>query len=169
MQEPNGKKASGLIIICSYHHNNTAKIAGKFSEVLNAWVLTPEKAIPARLSDYELMGFGAGIDSGMHYKPLLDLADKLPEVSKKPGFIFSTSAMQGKPKVYNDHSALRGKLQLKGYIILGEFSCKGFNTNGFLRYIGGMNKGKPDIADLRHAEEFAFSLVEKMCILQWDI
>jgi len=112
------------------------------------------------LEEYELIGFGAGIDSGRHYKPLLELVDMLPSVNKKPAFIFSTSAVQGKSKVENDHSALRQMLLSKGYMVIGEFSCKGFNTNSFLKYIGGMNKGKPDCDDLKCAEEFMLSLLE---------
>lgn len=146
----------------AHHHNNTAKIASKISEVLKAQVLTPENVIPEKLQYYELIGFGSGINSGKHYKPLLDLADRLLEVNKKPGFIFSTSAVQGKATVEKNHSLLRQKLQSKGYIVVDEFSCKGFNTNSFLKYIGGMNKGKPDSSDLKHAEEFALSLLEKM-------
>lgn len=166
MQEENkftgAAKAKGLIIVYSYHHNNTAKIAGEFSKILNVQVKTPEQVNLEELQEYDFIGFGAGIDSGMHYKPLLDFADRLPEADKKPGFIFSTSAIQGEIKVAKDHSLLRQKLQSKGYIILGEFSCKGFNTNSFLKYFGGMNKGKPDHEDLKHAEEFALSLVKKM-------
>ncbi|HYE10272.1 MAG TPA: flavodoxin family protein [Patescibacteria group bacterium] len=148
-----------LIIVYSYHHNNTLKIADEFSKVLNAQVIAPDHVILEKLEEYDLIGFGAGIDSGRHYKPMLDLADMLPEVNKKPAFIFSTSAIQGDAKVAKDHSLLRQKLQSKGYPIIGEFSCKGFNTNSFLKYFGGMNKGKPDIDDLKHAEEFALNLL----------
>ena len=66
--------------------------------------------------------------------------------------------MDEKSKVEKDHSALREKLQSKGYDIVGEFGCKGFNTNSFLKYIGGMNRGRPDAQDLRRAEAFARSL-----------
>lgn len=149
-----------LIIVCSYHHNNTLKIADEFSKVLNALVTTPDHVIPEKFEEYELLGFGAGIDSGRHYKPLLDLADKLPEVNNKPAFIFSTSAVQGAAKVAKDHAALRQKLQSKGYTIIGEFSCKGFNTNSFLKYFGGMNKGRPDSGDLKDAQEFALKLLQ---------
>jgi flavodoxin len=89
---------------------------------------------------------------------LLDLADQLPEVCKKSCFIFSTSAIMGEDKVAKDHSALRQKLKSKGYIVKGAFSCKGFNTNSFLKFFGGMNKGRPNSEDLRNAEEFALSL-----------
>ena len=148
-----------LIIVYSYHHNNTMKIAEEFSKVLGAKVIQPEQVILDELEEYDLIGFGAGIDSGRHYKPLLDLADMLPVLNKKQAFIFSTSAMLGDAKVAKDHSMLRQKLQSKGYTIIGEFSCKGFNTNSFLKYIGGMNKGKPDSSDLKNAQEFALKLL----------
>nr|WP_320027118.1 flavodoxin family protein [uncultured Acetobacterium sp.] len=147
-----------LIIIHSYHHNNTAKIADVFAEVLHAPVKRTDQVTLEELEDYDLIGFGAGIDSGSHYKELLDLADQLPEVCKKSCFIFSTSAIMGEAKVAKDHSALRQKLKSKGYIVKGEFSCKGFNTNSFLKFFGGMNKGRPNSEDLRNAEEFALSL-----------
>lgn len=158
----NEKRSQCLIIVYSYHHNNTAKIAQKFSEVLHAQVLTPKEVVIEELQNYDLIGFGSGIDSGKHYQPLLDLVDELPKVNQQLGFIFSTSAIQGHDKVQKDHSLLRGKLQSKGYQIIDEFSCKGYNTNSFLKYFGGMNKGKPDDLDCKHAEEFALNLLEKI-------
>jgi len=149
-----------LIIVYSYHHNNTAKIACEFSEVLHAEVKTPETVTMEELQAYDLIGFGAGIDSGRHYKPLLDLVDRLPNVNKKSAFIFSTSAIQGETKVKDDHSLLRQKLESKGYTLVGEFSCKGFNTNSFLKYFGGMNKGRPNSEDLKDAKEFALNILE---------
>jgi flavodoxin len=41
---------------------------------------------------------------------------------------------------------------------VGEFGCAGFNTNKFLKYFGGINKGRPNSEDLKHAEEFALKL-----------
>jgi len=150
-----------LIIVYSYHHKNTTKIADVFAEVLHAQVKTPEQVVVEELQEHDFIGFGSGIDSGKHYEQLLDLADRLPDANKKSCFIFSTSAVMGKNKVDKDHSLLRQKLQSKGYIVEGEFSCKGFNTNLFLKYFGGMNKGRPNSEDLKHAEEFALNLVKK--------
>ena len=148
-----------LVIVDSYHHCNTAKIAREFAKVLNAQVKRPGEAILEELQDYDLIGFGSGIEGGKHYKPLLDFADKLQKADNKKGFIFSTSAIQGKAKVAKDHSMLRQKLQSKGYFIAGEFSCRGFNTNSFLKYFRGMNRGKPDSEDLKHAGDFALNLL----------
>ncbi|MFX1572859.1 MAG: hypothetical protein ACFFB0_08920 [Promethearchaeota archaeon] len=42
--------------------------------------------------------------------------------------------------------------------IIDEFQCKDFNTNSFMKYFGGMNKGRPNVEDLKYAEEFAQKL-----------
>ncbi len=54
--------------------------------------------------------------------------------------------------------ALREIIQCRGCRIVGEFQCLGHNTNGFLKYFGGMNKDRPNAEDLKHAEEFALKL-----------
>ena len=148
-----------LIVVYSYHHNNTAKIAERFSQVLKADIKSPLDISYEELLPYEVIGFGAGIDSGKHYKPLLDFVENLPLAEQKSAFIFSTSAIQGVKKVDRDHALLRQTILAKGYVIIGEFSCKGYNTNSFLKYFGGMNKGRPNSEDFEHAEEFALRLI----------
>ncbi len=147
-----------LVIVFSYHHKNTEKIAQVIAKVLDAQVKSPQDTGSDELKKYDLIGFGAGIDSGKHYRELLDFANALSQVTDKKAFIFSTSGITGEKKLINDHSALRGKLQSKGYLIIDEFQCKGFNTNSFLKYFGGINKGRPNSEDLKYAEEFAMNL-----------
>ena len=149
-----------LLILYSYHHMNTEKVAKVFAKVLDAQIKTPQQIDPKELQEYSLVGFGSGIYGAKHHKLLLDLADKLPQVANKKAFIFSTSAIMGKEKVAEDHSTLRKKLQSKGYVIVDEFACKGYNTNSFLKHFGGMNKGRPNAQDLKNAEEFAENLKE---------
>ncbi len=147
-----------LLVVYSYHHNNTLKVAEVFAKVLDAKIVTPQQANPQELQGYNLIGFGAGIDSGKHYKPLLDFADQLPNVTDKRAFIFSTSGVSNPKYMTKIHTALREKLTNKGYIVVDEFNCHGFNTNSFLKMLGGMNKGRPNEEDLKHAEEFAENL-----------
>jgi flavodoxin len=151
-----------LLVLFSYHHNNTEKVAKVFAKVLDAQIKTPQQINPEELQEYGLIGFGSGIYGAKHHKLLLDLADKLPHITDKNAFIFSTSALTGKAKIAKDHSMLREKLQSKGYEILDDFQCKGFNTNSFMKYFGGMNKGRPNAEDLKHAEEFAQSLKQNL-------
>jgi flavodoxin len=147
-----------LLVVHSYHHNNTQKVAQAMAEVFDAQVKSPKETGSDELDKFDLVGFGAGIDSGKHYKELLDFVDALPQVTDKKAFIFSTSGVTGEKKLAKDHLALREKLQSKGYLIVDEFQCKGFNTNSFLKYFGGINKGRPNEEDLKHAEAFAEKL-----------
>lgn len=147
-----------LVIVYSYHHHNTERVAQCIAQVLEAAVKTPDEVNPEEISEYGLVGFGSGIYHGRHHESLLSLADRLPKVSSGKVFLFSTAAITGDAKTAKDHSELRKTLQSKGYSIAGEFGCKGYNTNSFLKYIGGMNKGRPNADDLHRAEECARGL-----------
>lgn len=152
----------------SYHHKNTQKIAEVMAKVLDAQVKSTQETGSDELKEYDLVGFGSGIDSGKHYKELLDFADALPQVAEKKAFIFSTCGAPMKfmeldreeftRYVAKNHLSLREKLQSKGYMIVDEFSCAGFNTNSFNKLFGGINKGRPNAEDLKQAEEFAQNL-----------
>lgn len=147
-----------LLVLYSYHHHNTEKIAKVFAKVLDAEIKWPKDINPGELQDYDLIGFGSGIYSAKNHEFLLKLADELSQVKEKKAFIFSTAGITGKSKATKDHSTLKDKLESKGYTIVDEFQCKGFNTNSFLRLFGGMNKGRPNAKDLENAEEFAHKL-----------
>ena len=134
--------------------------------MLDAEVKTPQQTNAEELQNFDLVGFGSGIDTGKNYKELLDFANKLPKVTDKKAFVFSTSGMpvgisgQQRVEEYTSkcHKTLKETLQSKGYMIVDEFGCAGFNTNKFLKYFGGINKGRPNSEDLKHAEEFALKL-----------
>jgi flavodoxin len=151
-----------IVIVKSIHHKNTDKVAKVIAKVLDAEIKNPKNVKPEKLKDYDLVGFGSGIYDEKHHESLLDLADTIPQVINKKVFIFSTSAIMGKNKIAKDHLILREKLQSKGYIVVDEFACKGFNTNSFMKYLGGMNKGRPNSEDLKLAEEFAEKLKQKV-------
>lgn len=158
--ESNSKKF--LLVLYSYHHHNTEKIAKVFAEVLGAEIKTPKQIIPENIQDYDLVGFGSGIYGFKHHKTILNLADRLPQVEGKKAFIFSTSGARmgsGMVKITSKfHDELREKLLSKGYIIVDEFNCKCFNTNGPLKFVGGLNRGRPNARDLKNAEEFAWNI-----------
>ena len=129
------------------------------AEVLNVEVKNLQDTALEEIQNYDFVGFGAGIDSGRHYKPMLEFAEALPGVQGKTAFIFSTSGVAGtERKMKNDHKALREILLSRGYRILDEFQCKGYNTNSILKHFGGMNKNRPNADDLAAARKFAQKL-----------
>ncbi len=160
-----------LLIVSSCHHNNTGKVARVIAGFLEAPIVTPEQIDPEKLRDYDLIGFGSGIDSAKHYKTLLDLADEMPMAERGKAFIFSTCGIPGafahgeqfRKQVATNHRTLRKKLTDKGFTIVDEFSCVGFNTNSFLKLFGGLNKGRPNASDLERAADFAVNLLRKTC------
>jgi flavodoxin len=154
-----------LVIVFSYHHNNTEKIANACANVLGAGVKTPQQVRPEEIAEYDLVGFGSGIYSATFDPSVLDLADRLPDAAGKKAFLFSTygapAFIANREFIEKNHQQIREKLKAKGYTIIGEFGCAGWNTNSFLRFFGGLNKGRPNAEDLRNAEEFARSVKGK--------
>ena len=151
-----------LVVVISIHHDNTVKIGKTIGKVLGAPVLNPKEVKPSDLGGYDLVGFGSGVYGGQHHASLLKLAEQLPQVSDKKAFLFSTGGISSARKAVEDHTKLRVILESKGYGIVDNFQCKGFNTNSFLKYFGGMNKGRPNAVDHKNAEVFAQNLIDMM-------
>ena len=146
------------IIYKSVHHGNTKRIAEVIADSLDADLLDLKDVKVDVVKDYDLIGFGSGIYYSKPHKELMKFIEGLDNVENKKAFVFSTSG-RGKPEF---NSLLKEKLSGKGFEIIGEFSCKGFDTMGPFKLIGGLNKGKPDEEDFKSAERFANSLKEKI-------
>jgi len=151
-------KMNSVVILFSYHHKNTEKIAQVIAKTIGSEIKAPEQIDSNSLANYDLVGFGSGVYFSKLGKPLLELVDKIPQVTGKKAFIFSTSGRGGKsaPKF---HQLLKEKLQGKGFNVVGEFSCPAFDTFGVLKIVGGLNKGRPNEEDLKQAGAFAKSLL----------
>lgn len=157
-----------LIIYISIHHKNTERIAKVMAEVLEAPLAKPREIDINSLAEYDLLGFGSGIYFGKHHKSLLNLIDKLPNLKGKKVFIFSTSGMSNagnfihniRHRVSHFHIPLKKKLLKKGFNIIGEFDCRGFEIVGPFKLIGGICKGRPNENDLENAKSFAKKLKE---------
>ena len=147
-----------LIIYISVHHGNTEKVAKVMVNILDATLLQVRQADADMLEQYDLIGFGSGIYFGKHHESLLDFVDKLPVLTNKKAFIFSTSGLRKIPFVHNFDKPLRKKLQRKGFDIIGEFSCRGFDTSWAAMIVGGINRDRPNAKDLKQAEDFARGL-----------
>lgn len=148
-----------LILCKSIHHQNTAQIARVMAQVLNADVASPEEVPYTSLSDCGLFGFGSGVYYGRLHTALYAWLHGLPACRKalKPAFVFSTSGLPLLWKAW--HAPLKKLLIQKGFDVVGEFACRGFDTWGPLWLAGGLNRKHPDARDLERAREFAHKLV----------
>ncbi|WP_276813499.1 flavodoxin family protein [Desulfurococcus amylolyticus] len=144
-----------VIIYVSVHHGNTEKIAKAISSILGARLVKPWEIQPDEVVEYKLAGFGSGIYYWRHHTALIRLAEKLPPAPGKMAFIFSTA---GIPLKMINHRALKKILVGKRYRLIGDFTCRGWDTNGVLARIGGLNKGHPNEKDLEKAVKFALRL-----------
>lgn len=149
---------SSLLVVTSVHHGNTAKIARAMAGVLGAEVSSPEATLYTTLAGCGLVGFGSGVYYGRLHPALFDWLRGLPDTpeASQRAFIFSTSGLPFLAKLW--HWPLRRLLARKGFSIVGEFTCRGFDTWGPLGLAGGLNKKHPDERDLERAREFARTL-----------
>lgn len=150
-----------LIIYVSVHHGNTEKVARAMADAIGADLLPLKQASAALVEQYDLIGFGSGIYFGRHHKRLLDFVDGLPRLADKEGFVFATSGLRKVPLIHDFSKELKEGLRQKGFNVLGEFSCRGFDTWGLLGVVGGINRGRPNAGDLRRAADFALALRSK--------
>lgn len=150
-----------LIICASASHGNTRRVAERMAEVLQADVVTPEDVVAAGIGEYDLVGFGSGIYFMAVHPSLSRLVRGLPHVDGVAAFTFFTSGARELP-VIGYSKRIRRELEAKGFRELGTFSCRGLDTVGPLRFLGGVNKGRPDAGDLDNAAAFATRMRDKV-------
>jgi len=145
---------SALVVCLSREHGNTSALAAAIAEELGAEVVEPRQVTATMIAEHELIGFGSGIRFTRHYQDLLNAVDHLPQQPTTRAFVFSTSGVG----TTMWHWALNRRLRTKGFDVIGQFCCKGLDTMGLLRLIGGLNKGRPHAADIDQARSFARGL-----------
>ena len=103
-----------------------------------------------------MVGFASGIDFGKFYRCVEEfLQENLPE-GKKVFFLYTCARTS--PRFT---TSVRMEAAKKGAVVLGEYGCRGYNTYGPLKLLGGLNKNCPDRGVLDGAVEFFASLLEQ--------
>ena len=144
-----------LLICTSVHHGNTAAVARAMAGVLGAEVAAPEAVPYTIVHEHDLLGFGSGVYYGRMHRALFTWLRGLPDATEpsRPAFVFSTSGLPFLAKAW--HAPLASLLRRKGFDVVGEFACRGFDSWGPLWFVGGLNRRHPDERDLARAGEFA--------------
>ena len=144
-----------VIIYASTHHGSTRKLVEAIANQYGIDQIDATKQQYADLSQYDLIGFASGIDFGKFYDCVEQfLENKLLE--KKQVFFLYTCA-----RVSNRFTeTIKTAARKKGAVILGEYGCRGFNTYGPWKMIGGMNKGHPTQEEITEAVRFFESILQ---------
>lgn len=137
------------IIYASVHHENTKKLLQGIAKGFPVDLLTPAQAETADLSQYGAVGFASGIYFSKFHESILSLVEK-PLPFPKKAFLLYTSGSGGA----NYAKPLEEKLKSLGLSVLGVYRCKGYDTYGPWKLVGGIAKGHPSQADVEAGTVF---------------
>ena len=141
------------IVFASTHHQNTRKLADAIAAAHDVTLIDATRCEVADLTNYDIIGFASGIDFSRFYAPVeAFLARNLP-LGKRVFFLYTAAA----PSPRFTQSVKAAATQ-KGAVLLGEYGCKGYNTYGPWKLIGGMNKRHPTAKEVADAVAFFESL-----------
>ena len=142
-----------VIVYASTHHQNTYKLVKAVAKRFDVTLIDAAKQHYADLSAYDMIGFASGIDFGKFYPAVEQfLENNLPE-NKQIFFIYTCAKTSNKFT-----QSIKEKALKKHAIIMGEYGCKGYNTYGPLKLIGGINKNHPSDDEINDAVSFFESL-----------
>ncbi len=146
------------VLFCySYHHNNTLKVAEAVSAALPVRVVSVPVREEVDLRDYDLIGFASGVYFSEFGKPVERFIDSLEGLSGKRCFTLCT---HGAPNGEFGRN-IQEKLRMKGAEVAGGWDCRGFDTYGPFKMIGGIAKSRPNEKDLAGAVSFVESLLKE--------
>lgn len=150
-------KSKSVIVCVSGPHHNTWRIAEAIADGLGAEVRTPDQTDPARIAEYDLVGFGSGIYLGKHHPQLLSFVASLPNVDHHRAFVLATSGF-AESSLHRFSRSLTDSLHSKGFDISDAFSCRAKDTFFPFALFGGIRQSRPNDADVRRARLFAENL-----------
>ena len=146
-----------VIIYGSKHHGNTRKLVKAVCGKYEITQIDASSQHRADLSEYELIGFASGIDFGKFYNCVeVFLKENLPD-NKKVFFLYTCAKTS--PRFTK---TIREEAQKKGAVLLGEYGCRGYNTYGPWKLLGGMNRNHPSASEVEGAVRFFESLLERI-------
>ena len=137
------------IVYYSEHHGNTKKLLDAIAEQNPVDLVDVTANEQYNLSGYDRIGIASGVAYGKYYPQMLKfLENNLPD--GKEVFFLHTA---GDPRESHANSA-KTIAEKRNCRSLGVFYCKGFDTFGPFRLLGGINKHHPDDEEIRQAIEF---------------
>lgn len=137
------------IVYASIHHKNTEKLVRGMADGLTIELIDIIKNGSVDLSSYDIVGFASGIYAARVHKSLQKFLEESSDLPKKT-FVICTSGV-GKGSFAKKFGE---KLTNRGFEVLGTYECKGFDTFGPFKLIGGLGKGRPNQEDIEKGRKF---------------
>lgn len=138
------------LIYCSVHHGNTKQLADAVGRAYpDALIIDASKVLLKDLLEYDLIGVASGIYFGkMHKSVMKFLEDNFPE--GKRAFIMYTSGASAN----NLGTDAEKMIAQKKGILVGKYACRGYDTFGPFKLVGGLQKGHPTADEINGAVDF---------------
>lgn len=143
------------IIFKSIHQGNTKKVLEGVKGAVDVDLIPVEEVGNKKLDEYDMIGLASGIYMGKCHEQIRKFIDENKVLaSGKKVFLLLTCGAIGKK--YGEEE--KKQLASKGCKVLGIYKCKGYDTYGIYKYIGGIAKEHPNNDDIRNAIQFVKSL-----------
>ena len=140
-----------VIVYASVHHGNTKKLVGKIAEECGVDLIDAVHQSKADLTEYDLIGFASGIYFSKFHQTIMKFAsENLPEDKK----VFLICTYGGSA----NYKSFEQIVEEKRARVIGKFGCKGYDTFGPFKLIGGIAKGHPNEKELEAAVNFVAGL-----------
>ena len=140
-----------VIIYSSVHHGNTEILVKGITEGCQVDLIDAIKQPNADLSSYDMIGFASGIYFSKFHQSILGFAEKnLP--NDKRVFLICTYGGSA------NYKSIEQILDKKHASVVGKFGCKGYDTFGPFKLVGGIAKGHPNEEDIKNTVEFVKEL-----------
>ena len=138
-------------VICYYsrHHGNTRKVLEAMAQEGEIHLIDVTARQTVQLMEYDCIGFASGIYGFEVQKAVVEFARQYLPQGKPVFFVYTYGVAKG-----TGSKALTEIAKEKGCPVLGEFSCRGYDTFGPFKLMGGIAKGHPDTQDLDNARRF---------------
>lgn len=151
LTEQKGRKMRKAIVYTSVHHGNTEKLVKRIAEECQVDLIDAIKQMNADLNDYDMIGFASGIYYSKFHQSILKFSEENLSADKK---VFLICTYGGSA----NYKSIEQILDKKRSKVIGKFGCKGYDTFGPFKLVGGIAKGHPDEEDIKNAVEFVKGL-----------
>lgn len=137
--------------VCYYsrHHGNTLKVLQAMAAEGDVELIDVTARQAVRLDDYDCVGFASGIYGFDFQKSVIAFARQYLPQGKPVFFVYTYGGAKG-----SGTKTMKEIAAEKNCPVLGEFGCKGYDTFGPFKLIGGIAKGRPTARDLENARRF---------------